>query len=288
MTGSRTGKLAMQPTPSVTRLVAAVRAPSSAIESGRGLASRLSPTHSESNTGCASNSRASDISCSTVVTPKNTPRCGRVNPNLSVCVVIASLLDVPVHDGFHHEKIVLALGQDELRALQAEIGRAHHPHEGHVAREQLLKARIDLQALGRIERAAPGDDQPIHILTAIPRPAVGAEERVETHGGIGVEPGGPEEADGLELARMEAHAPERREIDDVHGDVQAQLFPGILVHDGHGSRGSGERDDREREALAVLLEHAVLGGTPARLPQEVLRLRGIVLGYSDLLVEGGQ
>src|SRR5262245_1901744 len=229
MTGSRTGKLAMQPTPSVTRLVAAVRAPSSAIESGRGLASRLSPTHSESNTGFASTSRASDISCSTVVTPKNTPRCGRVNPNLSVRVVIASLLDVPFHDGLHHEKIVLALGQDQLRALQAEIGRAHHPHERHVAREELLKARIDLQAIRRIERAAPGHDQPIHLRAAVAGPAVGAQERIEAHGWVRVEPGRPEEADGVELSRLEADAPERGEIDDVDGDVETEPLPGVLV-----------------------------------------------------------
>src|SRR5437867_10693367 len=42
--GSRTGNDAMQPAPSLTRRVAAASAPSSAIESGRGLAPRLSPT----------------------------------------------------------------------------------------------------------------------------------------------------------------------------------------------------------------------------------------------------
>src|SRR5215472_16748397 len=92
MTGSRTGKLAMQPTPSVTRRVAAVSAPSSAIESGLGFASRLSPTHSESNTGLASTSRATVIICSAVVTPKNAPRWGSVNPKDRVAVVMAWLL----------------------------------------------------------------------------------------------------------------------------------------------------------------------------------------------------
>src|SRR5262245_50100081 len=128
----------MHPAPRVTRRVAAARAPRSAIESGRGLASRLSPTQSESNTGSASTARARVISCSTVVTPKNTPRCGSVNPNETSRGLMASLLEIPVHDGLHHEKVILARGQDELGARQAQVGRAHHPHERLVAREQLL------------------------------------------------------------------------------------------------------------------------------------------------------
>src|SRR5438093_5535016 len=135
MTGSRTGKLAMQPTPSVTRRVAAQRAPSSAIESGRGLASRLSPTQSESNTGFASTSRDSVRSSSTVVIPKNTPRCGSVKPNVSLCVAIASLLEIPVQDGLHDEEVVLALGQHRVGAWRAGLigGATGMYREGHPA-----------------------------------------------------------------------------------------------------------------------------------------------------------
>jgi len=72
--GSRTGNDAMQPTPSLTRRVAAASAPSSAIESGRGLAPRLSPTQTDPKSGSAS-ARAARVSISgTVVTPKKTPR----------------------------------------------------------------------------------------------------------------------------------------------------------------------------------------------------------------------
>jgi hypothetical protein len=49
MIGSRTGNDAMQPTPSVTRDVAVANPPSRVSESGLGLANRLSPTHTESN-----------------------------------------------------------------------------------------------------------------------------------------------------------------------------------------------------------------------------------------------
>jgi hypothetical protein len=37
-----------------------------------------------------------------------------VNPNVSVCVVIASLLDAAFEDGLRHEKVVLTLGQDSF------------------------------------------------------------------------------------------------------------------------------------------------------------------------------
>src|SRR6185369_12456272 len=184
MTGSRTGKLAMQPTPSVTRRVAAARAPSSAIESGRGFASRLSPTQSESNTGSASTSRAMVMSCSTVVAPKKTPRCGSVNPNETLRGLMASLLEVPFHDGLHHQEVVLARGQDQLRAREAEVGGAHHPHERQVAGEQLLESRVGPEALLRVERAAPGDDQPVHLGAAVARAAIGTEKRVEADGGV--------------------------------------------------------------------------------------------------------
>src|SRR5262249_31541637 len=156
-------------------------APSSVIESGLGFASKLSPTQSESNSGSASTSRARVISCSTVVAPNNTPRWGSVKPNVSLCVVIGSLLQVPFEGGFHDEEIVLTLRQDQLRALQAQIGRTHHPHEGQLAGEQLLEARVDPEPLRRVQRAATGDDQPIHLGSAVARTAIRAEERVEAH-----------------------------------------------------------------------------------------------------------
>src|SRR5262245_19576547 len=120
----------MQPTPRVTRRVAEASAPSSEIESGRGLASRLSPTQSESNNRSASTSRAMVMSSSTVVAPKNTPRCGSVNPNERACGLMTSLLEVPVRDHLHHEEIVLAIAQHGPGARQAQVGGAHHPHEG--------------------------------------------------------------------------------------------------------------------------------------------------------------
>src|SRR6266568_4806873 len=109
MTGSRTGKLAMQST-----------------------------------------SRASVMSCSTVVAPKKTPRCGSVNPNETSCVVMASLLEVPFQDGLHHQKIVLARGQDQLRARKPKIGGAHHPHERQVTGKQFLEPRVGPDALLRV------------------------------------------------------------------------------------------------------------------------------------------
>jgi hypothetical protein len=51
---------------------------------------------------------------------------------------MASLLEVPFHDGLHHQKVVLARGQDQLRARHPEVGWAHHPHERQVAGEQFL------------------------------------------------------------------------------------------------------------------------------------------------------
>src|SRR3954453_14687534 len=70
----------MQAAPSVTRDVAVANPPSREIESGRGLAKTLSPTQTESKRGSASARRARSMSCAEVVTPKKTPRCGRVRP----------------------------------------------------------------------------------------------------------------------------------------------------------------------------------------------------------------
>ena len=70
----------MQAAPSVTRDVAVASPPSREIESGRGLAKTLSPTQTESKRGSASARRARSMSCAEVVTPKKTPRCGRVRP----------------------------------------------------------------------------------------------------------------------------------------------------------------------------------------------------------------
>src|SRR5262249_22830469 len=123
---------------------------------------------------------------------------------------------------------------------------------------------------------------------AVARARVGAEERVEADGGIRVETRGPEEADGLELAGVKAHAPQRGEVDGVDGHVHAELLPEILVDDGHAPRGTREVDDGEREALAVLLEDAVAPRAPASLTKERLRLDRIVGGRRDLLVERGQ
>src|SRR6266404_2272478 len=92
--GSRTGKEAMQPTPSRTRRVTPASAPSSAIESGRGLAPRLSPTQTESKRGSASARAASASISATVVMPKKTPRWGRVKPT----PLIASVEDDPAVD----------------------------------------------------------------------------------------------------------------------------------------------------------------------------------------------
>src|SRR5262245_52388368 len=80
MSGSRTGNDAMQPTPRRRRRVTPASAPSSAIESGRGLAPRLSPTHTESKSGLASALAARASISATVVTPKKTPRWGSVKP----------------------------------------------------------------------------------------------------------------------------------------------------------------------------------------------------------------
>ena len=73
----------MHPTPSFTRAVAALSAPNSAIDSGRGFAMTLSPTQIESNSAMRSTSRAIETICGHVAIPKNTPRCGRVNPKLT-------------------------------------------------------------------------------------------------------------------------------------------------------------------------------------------------------------
>src|SRR6185436_3496733 len=83
----------MQPTPSRRRRVAAASAPSSAIESGRGLAPRLSPTQTEPKSGSASAFAASASISATVVTPKTTPRWGRVKPNPGAAPGMSSVED---------------------------------------------------------------------------------------------------------------------------------------------------------------------------------------------------
>src|SRR5262249_13590736 len=174
----------MQPTPRVTRRVAAASAPRRAIESGRGLARRPSPTQIESNSGLASTAPAMAIISSTEIAPKNTPRWGSVNPNVTFeglmrCPPssggsargVALLLEVPLHDGLHHQEVVLPLGQDQLGAGQAEVAGAHHPHERQVAGEQLLELRVDLHALGGVQGGPPGHDEAVHLGAAVSRAA---------------------------------------------------------------------------------------------------------------------
>src|SRR5262250_802757 len=70
----------MQPTPRRRRVVTEARAPSKVSESGRGLAPRLSPTHTDPKNGLASALAAKLSISATLVTPKKTPRCGKVKP----------------------------------------------------------------------------------------------------------------------------------------------------------------------------------------------------------------
>src|SRR5215471_14459113 len=127
----------MHPTPSFTRVVAAESAPSRPIESGRGLAITLSPTHTESNMAIRSASRASASICGQVATPKRTPRCGIVNPKLTFPAIVAPParlaqrqtralqqrgIECPLPAGQHHFKRRLPpqldpIDQRTLRAL---------------------------------------------------------------------------------------------------------------------------------------------------------------------------
>src|SRR5580693_4653486 len=99
----------MHPTPSFTRLVAAESAPSSAIDSGRGLAITLSPTQTESNSGLRSASRAVAIICGHEAIPKNTPRCGIVNPKLTrSAIVFCSALGIELEQLFQAGRLARA------------------------------------------------------------------------------------------------------------------------------------------------------------------------------------
>src|SRR6516225_5101603 len=74
----------MQPTPRWTRLVTPASAPSKVSESGLGLAPRLSPTQTELKSGFASTLAARVSISVTLVTPKKTPRCGKVKPTVGL------------------------------------------------------------------------------------------------------------------------------------------------------------------------------------------------------------
>ena len=82
--GWRCGKVAIQPTANRTFFVIAASAERRAMDSKRGLARRLSPTHTASNAPEFSPRRVMSKSSGTVTAPMMTPRLANVNPNEAI------------------------------------------------------------------------------------------------------------------------------------------------------------------------------------------------------------
>ena len=80
-TGWRWTNVARHPTPSLTREVMPASAERSVTDSRRGLARRLSPTHTASNTPARSASTARSRSSGTLIAPSTTARFARISPN---------------------------------------------------------------------------------------------------------------------------------------------------------------------------------------------------------------
>src|SRR5262245_29076266 len=116
----------MQPTASLTFFVTTARADRRAMDSKRGLASKLSPTQTAENAPESSPRLAISNSSGTVTAPMITPRFANVSPKEA----IMSLSEMPSSVGVYSIR---------LRAGESRDG-IHH--EGHEAQEEIYFTRI--------------------------------------------------------------------------------------------------------------------------------------------------
>src|SRR3989441_1551277 len=151
ITGWRWTKVARQPTPSRSFVVTPASAERSATDSRRGLASRLSPTHTASNASEASAVTVRSRRSRALMVPRTTARLVRVRPNGErVMTSSPRVLRRPlVQERLHPFLVVVGGAQPRVRlALQLERRvqrRLRAPVEHHLQRPQRQR-----RALGQL------------------------------------------------------------------------------------------------------------------------------------------